>query len=168
MRSGRRLGLNKIGGLPVCGKEVVSVTQIKMYTRSIITLVAAAELCIAAHWPYDRYHAVTDKSGKPIPDRSVPEFKDQDPLNEFGHWFHNIVNQKDLGLQDLFTGGSVPDHASFDEIWKSLNIPEPSAINKTAPPAHHAPTWSHQEATELFSHLPFDLDQRCMADKNKW
>ena len=133
------------------------------------TWLAMAGLCAAKQWPYDRYRGATNKKGRLVPDRSIPEFKDEDPLNEFGRWFHRIVDHKNIGgLQELFVNGSVPDHATFEDIWQNLAVPEPPPPTDTVLPPHIPWPWPKQDAASLFPHLPFDLDPRCTADRSKW
>lgn len=139
-----------------------------MHLHSFLKLVAVANFCVAGQWPYDRYHALLDSNGRPAPNPSVPEFGAQNPHNEFANWLHTLMNRDDNDLEQLFANQSLAGQASFDEIWKNLDVPQPADLDKTIQSPHRNSPWSHEEATALFAHLPFELDQRCMSDKNKW
>lgn len=119
-------------------------------------------------WPYNRYRGVESKNGRFKAQTSHPEFK-AEPHSKFGQWFHQIVKLDHTGqLQGLFTNGSVPRGASFEDLLNNLNIPEKAPGNVSRLPPHVPRPWPQQEAKNLFANLPYPVDPRCTSDRSKW
>jgi hypothetical protein len=132
-----------------------------------IILLLLSVLCSSEQWPYNRYHGIRSMKGHFVPEKSRPEFQEE-PHNLFGQWFHGIVesNQTEQ-FQDLFINGSIPHHATFDDILNSLKKPK-HISNISIPPPHIPRPWPQGRATTLFEHLPYPVDPRCTSDTSKW
>ncbi|KJR82079.1 uncharacterized protein SPSK_02952 [Sporothrix schenckii 1099-18] len=126
-----------------------------------------------------RYHATQNKYGDFVADRRRPAHRDEKAGNHFSNWFHDIVKHGRAGdgLKDYFLGGQVPKNASFQTIQDSLNLTDRQSAGTQDPV--HAPSkphtgrgaphhWDALEATQLFKHLGFELDETCITDKANW
>lgn len=125
----------------------------------------------AKQWPYDRYYGTPDKNGNPVANKHLPEYDETSrPHNEFGHWLHRLVEHGTVGgLQETFTNGSLPNHPSFHDIRETLSVPEPPRNDTAVSPSPKSlPSWPQNEAQALLGHLPWPLDPRCTASKDKW
>ncbi|TAQ91302.1 hypothetical protein B7494_g374 [Chlorociboria aeruginascens] len=125
----------------------------------------AATTTAATHtWPYTRYRSVLGKNGHSKADPSAPEGREVPP-SPLGAWLHRVVKVDATGqLQDLFANGSVAHNATYQEIFESIKIPDPSdRQNRNI--SHPTPVG---DAYELFAHLKYPIDPRCLSDPSKW
>ncbi len=141
-------------------------------------LVLASAACSTANHHAARYHAARTDKGGYVADTSRPHQPPHQHL--FSDWLHQIVKNEragDVDLKALFLGGVAPKNASIAELRASLNTTARSAAPKpqrpgSAPKNAHPPRlphhWDAREARQLLHHLPFDLDEACIADKANW
>lgn len=65
----------------------------------------------------------------------------------------------DLEFNDTDVKIKVPHHATFDEIFANINVPESLSGDNNS---------KQQDTNELFSHLGYKIDSSCTTDPSKW
>ena len=140
----------------------------KQFFHTLIILSIISET-VAKRWPYERYLGELSSDGKWTVQNELREPEDG-PSHGFLRWLHHIVaNDPDDGpLSQTFANGSIPPHATLEELICRLNLPTEQPINEIVPPSHDASHWPDRKAKAVFSHLPYAVDPRCASDPSKW
>lgn len=112
--------------------------------------------------------------GNPQPAPNLATSKPQ-TINQFSKWFSRIVDTDHTGrIRDALRDGEVPSNVnSAQELLEHIRIPDRQALQakQPSPAVQNQRTTSHEpqlDGNDLFSHLGFALDQRCMTDRSKW
>ena len=137
---------------------------------SILTILALLlNMTTARQWPYDPYAGKPIRRGEWVAQRHLPEFESHPP-NNFIQWLHRIV-AKDLNtgsLSQTFHNGSIPHDVSLEDLIGHIDIPTRAPDDEIKRHLDDTSYYTDRQATPLFKHLPFPIDDECTSDSSKW
>jgi peroxidase len=121
-------------------------------------------LAFQFQWPFNRHSA----DSAHIPSVKADTLSRNDQPDQFAGWLQNMIHKDHLGqFRGLFKNSTMPDSAkSVQELFSHIEVPDPASWDEKK--RQGLPTASSVEAHEVFSHLDFPMDPRCIENRTTW